>query len=151
MKEQKFISKELRAHKLYANKNIFKTVLIVAIPGLLISLMSGIYVFADQLLLTTLVPKDPYHDFLHIYDSGNFSIHGEGLENYIIGLLERLNTDLGSNYSLMDTASIVKSAVAITCPIMNIINAVPNIAAVGAGTLYGQCIAKNNKDKANQI
>ena len=152
MKEQKFISKELRAHKLYANKNIFKTVLIVAIPGLLISLMSGIYVFADQLLLTTLVPKDPYHDFLHIYSSGNFHPpYGEELENYIIRLLEKLNTDLGSNYSLMDTASIVKSAVAITCPIMNIINAVPNIAAVGAGTLYGQCIAKNNKDKANQI
>jgi Na+-driven multidrug efflux pump len=51
----------------------------------------------------------------------------------------------------MNTAAIVKSAVNITVPIVSVINAVPCIAAIGAGVMYTQAIAKGDKYKANQI
>lgn len=152
MKKKRFIDKGLKAHKLYAQTPLFKAVLLVAIPGLLISLMSGIYVFADQLLLSILVPKDPNHDFINkiLASSANQwegLPAGTNLKDYLVGILAKAD----STYTIADTAQIVKSAVAITLPIMMVINAVPNIAAIGAGSMYGQCIAKNNKEKALQI
>ncbi len=144
MQQKRFVNKGLKAHKLYAETPLFKAVLLVAIPGLLISLMSGIYVFADQLLLSILVPADPMHNFKSIY--GDIATQAK-IEN----LLEQLNELPGNNYFLADTSTIVKSAVAITLPIMVVINAVPNIAAIGASSMYGQCIAKDNKPKALQI
>jgi Na+-driven multidrug efflux pump len=51
----------------------------------------------------------------------------------------------------MNTAAIVKSAVNITVPIVSVINAVPCIAAIGAGVMYTQAIARGDKYKANQI
>ncbi len=154
MKQKRFVEKGLKAHKLYAQTPLFRAVLLVAIPGLLISLMSGIYVFADQLLLSILVPQDPMHDVNHIYASLGY---GAEAENKIKELIDTLNeaiknkTGEPGTYSFATTATIVKSAVAITLPIMMVINAVPNIAAIGAGSMYGQCIAKDNKPKALQI
>ncbi len=145
MQQKRFVNKGLKAHKLYAETPLFKAVLLVAIPGLLISFMSGIYVFADQLLLSLLVPQDPIHDMAKTI----YPCYGIDVEE-IKKILEKL-TGAGYNYSFADTATIVKSAVAITLPIMMVINAVPNIAAIGAGSMYGQCIAKDNKPKALQI
>lgn len=146
MHKKRFVDKGLKAHKLYAQTPLFRAVLLVAIPGLLISFMSGIYVFADQLLLSILVPKDITWDMTQtIYPSEHVDV------NLIINeILPKLNA-AGLEYSFADTATIVKSAVAITLPIMMVINAVPNIAAIGAGNMYGQCIAKDNKPKALQI
>lgn len=138
MQKKRFVDKGLKAHKLYAQTPLFKAVLLVAIPGLLISFMSGIYVFADQLLLSLLVPEDPIHNMDKIYLAQGIS---------------QANLDwIKDNFqNFADTKQMVKSSIAITLPIMMVINAVPNIAAIGAGSMYGQCIAKDNKPKALQI
>jgi hypothetical protein len=57
-----FVDKKLRAHHLYGEKTLLKAVIIVAIPGLLMSLMTGVYLFTDQLMLSIFVPIDGIHD-----------------------------------------------------------------------------------------
>ncbi len=138
VQKKRFVDKGLKAHKLYAQTPLFKAVLLVAIPGLLISFMSGIYVFADQLLLSLLVPEDPFHNMDKIYLAQGIS------ETNLNWIKENVQ-------NFADTKQMVKSSIAITLPIMMVINAVPNIAAIGAGSMYGQCIAKDNKPKALQI
>jgi Na+-driven multidrug efflux pump len=51
----------------------------------------------------------------------------------------------------MNTGDIVKSAVNITTTVISVINGVPAIAAVGAGVMYTQAIARGDRAKANQI
>lgn len=142
MQKKRFVDKGLKAHKLYAQTPLFKAVLLVAIPGLLISFMSGIYVFADQLLLSLLVPKDDVHNMDKIYLA-------QGISQANLDWIKDWIKDNFQNFA--DTKQMVKSSIAITLPIMMVINAVPNIAAIGAGSMYGQCIAKDNKPKALQI
>ncbi len=142
MQKKRFVDKGLKAHKLYAQTPLFKAVLLVAIPGLLISFMSGIYVFADQLLLSLLVPEDPIHNMDKIYLA-------QGISQANLDWIKDWIKDNFQNFA--DTKQMVKSSIAITLPIMMVINAVPNIAAIGAGSMYGQCIAKDNKPKALQI
>lgn len=138
MQKKRFVDKGLKAHKLYAQTPLFKAVLFVAIPGLLISFMSGIYVFADQLLLSLFVPEDPVHNMDKIYLA-------QGISQTNLDWIKH------NVQNFADTKQMVKSSIAITLPIMMVINAVPNIAAIGAGSMYGQCIAKDNKPKALQI
>ena len=138
MQKKRFVDKGLKAHKLYAQTPLFKAVLLVAIPGLLISFMSGIYVFADQLLLSLLVPKDDVHNMDKIYLA-------QGISQANLDWIKH------NVQNFADTKQMVKSSIAITLPIMVVINAAPNIAAIGAGSMYGQCIAKDNKPKALQI
>jgi hypothetical protein len=48
--------KNQRAHDLYVNKPLLKAILIVIIPSLAMTMMTGIYFFASQLLINRLVP-----------------------------------------------------------------------------------------------
>jgi hypothetical protein len=53
--QNKFV-KNKKAHDLYANKPLFKAILIVIIPSLAMTLMTGIYIFASQVIINRLVP-----------------------------------------------------------------------------------------------
>jgi Na+-driven multidrug efflux pump len=55
------------------------------------------------------------------------------------------------NFVAMNTSDIVKSAINISSPIIMIINAIPIIAAIGAGVMYTQAISLNNRVKADEI
>jgi hypothetical protein len=48
--------KNQRAHDLYVNKPLLKAILIVIIPSLAMTFMTGIYIFTSQLLINRLVP-----------------------------------------------------------------------------------------------
>jgi Na+-driven multidrug efflux pump len=61
IQNKRFINKNLKSHILYGEKPLLKAILIVAIPGLLMALMTGIYLFTDQLMLAHFVPVDGAH------------------------------------------------------------------------------------------
>jgi hypothetical protein len=48
--------KNKRAHDLYINKPLFKSLLTILTPGLVMNLMTGIYIFTSQVLITRLAP-----------------------------------------------------------------------------------------------
>jgi hypothetical protein len=48
--------KNQRAHDLYVNKPLLKAILIVIIPSLAMTFMTGIYIFTSQVLINRLVP-----------------------------------------------------------------------------------------------
>jgi hypothetical protein len=48
--------KNQKAHDLYVNRPLLKAILIVIIPSLTMTFMTGIYIFASQLIINRLVP-----------------------------------------------------------------------------------------------
>jgi hypothetical protein len=60
--KQTFVDKKLRTHYLYGEKKLSSAILTVGIPGLLMALMTGMYLFTDQLMLAIFVPIDGIHD-----------------------------------------------------------------------------------------
>jgi len=148
-KKQIFHERNLKAHKLYAETPLFKAILLVALPGLLISLMSGVYIFADQLLLALLIPNDGVHDFIHVF--GNLLPNDPDPYTTISNAINTFNNTYNTGFTIFNPADIVKSAVSISSPITGVINAVPNIIGVGAGVMYTQAIARGMRIKGNQI
>lgn len=136
--QSKISSKNLRSHKLFAETPIFKAILKVAIPGLLMSFMSGIYIFADQLMLSILIPIDGVHDAQSIY--------GMSWDE-----TERIINLFFDDTTSFSPTGIVKSALSISAPVTMLLNAIPFLAGVGAGTMYTQSIARNDKYKGLEI
>ena len=136
-------AKNLRSHKLFAQTNIFVAILKVALTGLLISLMSGIYIFVDQLLMAKLVPTDGVHDF--------YTLFGYTPE-YIKSLVEDFNINHPENsFDFLSVSEIIKSSISISAPLTMVLNAIPLLAGIGAGILFTQAIAKNDLFKGKQI
>jgi hypothetical protein len=48
--------KNQRAHELYVNKPLFKAILMVILPSLAMTFMTGIYIFTSQVIINRLVP-----------------------------------------------------------------------------------------------
>ncbi|GHU48064.1 hypothetical protein FACS1894218_3960 [Bacilli bacterium] len=48
---------ELRQHKLFVEDHIVKAVLRVSLPAIVIALMAGLYIFADQVMMVNLIPR----------------------------------------------------------------------------------------------
>ena len=56
LKSEQFGDKEDRAKQMYANAPVFKALLYVALPGILIAFMQGMFIFADQIMMVNLIP-----------------------------------------------------------------------------------------------
>jgi Na+-driven multidrug efflux pump len=129
MKKQ-FIENQ-KAHHLYANTPLLKALLIVIGPGLLVTLMSGIYIFAAQIIIVRLLP--PTIDFQATFGHSEDEIKA-----------------LAGN-SFYDISDIVKGSMSISTPILTIVGTSPFFLASGAGVMFTQSLGKNNRDKAHEV
>ncbi|MBO6021437.1 hypothetical protein J6P59_03350 [bacterium] len=57
IKNQQFGGKEDKAKQMYANAPVFVALMYVALPGILISFMQGMFIFADQIMMVNLIPS----------------------------------------------------------------------------------------------
>lgn len=136
--------KKLNAAKLFGESNIWKTTFQLAFTGFLISLMSGVYVFVDQLLIAKFVPTDGLHDIDKLLPGINLDkVQSE------INVWNAAHPD--STLKYMDSAAIVQSALALTNFITLIFNALPLLVSVGAGVLFAQAISRRDNKKALRI
>lgn len=139
---QKISNRSLKSYSLFVQTPLFIAALKVAIPGILIGVMSGLFIFGDQLLLSNLIPNDPKFSFENI-----FGVDQSTIQNYI----ETYNNTYSESLKILDPAGLVKSAFAISSPLTAITNALPYLTGVGAGIIYTQSIARGSIDKAHQI
>jgi Na+-driven multidrug efflux pump len=106
------------------------------------SLMTGFYFFADQLMLSIFVPIDGVHNWQNLF--GQYLHH---TSEEIQSMIEQS----GLAIPFLLPGDIVKSAINISSPSLSMINAAPLISAIGSGVLYTQCIGKNNQKMAREI
>jgi Na+-driven multidrug efflux pump len=131
--------KNQKAHELYANKPLFKALMIIIIPSLLMALMTGIYYFMNQVMIIRFVPSshgDAQQNFTYWFGMDNDQY------NYIKG-------QLGKDF--LDVGDIVKGAISISSPIATIIGTSPFFVAGGAVVLFTQSLGNNNQTKAQEV
>ncbi len=121
------------------NDNPLKLIYKTAIPGLLISLMLGIYVFADQLMMVKFIPMDGVHTFSNIFTSSHADI-------------ERIvNTYSDHNIKMFEIPDIVRTMLTSTVSLVIIIEAIPSLIAVGGSIIFVKNLGKKHINKSIQV
>lgn len=129
---------ELTANRLFSKEKIWKLNLKVVFPSLLISLLFGIFIFADQIIMQQLIPKDGinYSDLIY----SNFS--QEDAQNIKIIIYQQKDVSV---FQL--NRDLIISAVS-TVGVSNlIILAMGLFINTGSSVLYSRQLSKNNEIK----
>ncbi len=116
---------------------MFKTILLVSIPTIFISLMTALFIFCDQLMVINLVP---------IYNT-NYDLFGKDLYASYNAILV-LHWDLG--LSTINVESVVRSAISYTSVVTTIITATALLIANGTNILFTRQSAKKQLVNANE-
>lgn len=133
---------ELAANKLFSKEKIWKLNLKVVFPSLIISLLFGIFIFADQIIMQQLIPKDgiDYSSLIYIHFSQ------EDAENIKIIIYQQKDVSL---FQL--NRDLIISAVS-TVGVSNlIILAMGLFINTGSSVLYSRQLSKNNEIKIISI
>lgn len=131
--------KNQKAHDLYANKPLFKALIIIIFPTLLIALMTGIYYFANQIIIVKLLP------IAHGNKQQNF--------NYWFHMdYEAIKNLVNNNgFDFYDVSDVVRGAISISSPVATIIGTSPFFIAGGASVLFTQSLGNNDQNKAQEV
>lgn len=124
---------ELRQKKLFIDSPILKTILIVALPSIVVALMSSLYAFIDQIMMVKLIPtvlKD--QDMFNNYDQ-------------FLKIIEKHGADY-DYLTLVDVTSVVRTAIAYSAPITVFINAASLLIANGTAINFSKSSGSTNSD-----
>ncbi len=131
--EKRFVENK-RAYELYVKTPLLKALIKIIIPGLLISLMMGIYWFVDQILIARLVPHDGVHTCENI-----FGYSEETIKSWI--------KQVDPSLIFYGPGEVIKTAITISSPISLVLLCMPFFISTGTGIIFTQAIGKNNREK----
>jgi Na+-driven multidrug efflux pump len=121
---------------------------------MVMSFMSGLYIFVDQLFIVKFIPKDDTQDIIGHYLNTN--INGTTIRSQIetsIAAISDQNTKdaIQKLFDSQTTLNAVKSAVTYSGTIASIPTAFSLIFGIGVGTKYSKALGENDKIKAKQL
>lgn len=128
------------AIKLFENTSVFKSLLKIVFLAIVVSLATGIYVFADQILMVRVLPENK------TYFSPE-KIYGVDLYNKIIMVLKE-NPSLKIN---TDISSVIRTAVSLSSPLTLICTAITLMLGLGISINYSKMMGKKDYDSAKNV
>lgn len=128
------------AIKLFENTSVFKSLLKIVFLAIVVSLATGIYVFADQILMVRVLPENK------TYFSPE-KIYGVDLYNKIIMVLKE-NPSLKIN---TDISSVVRTAVSLSSPLTLICTAITLMLGLGISINYSKMMGKKDYESAKNV
>lgn len=130
-----------KAYELYVRTPLFKALIKIIVPGLIISLMMSVYLFIDQIMIASMVPNDGVHDFVHLFGKSQEEINN---------LITSFNNDYGTKLILYRPAEVIKTALTISSPITVVLTSLSFFISTGTGVIFTQAIGKNNNKKGSE-
>ncbi len=141
--QEQFGDKEDKAKQMYANAPVFKALMYVALPGILISFMQGLFIFADQIMMVNLIPR-----------AGSPSLHdlfGNNAHN-MVNFLNAWNFYFQSDNKVQITSfsidSLVRFTVSLITPGLYVLNAITILIGMGTAVNFSKAIGARDKEKA---
>lgn len=128
------------AIKLFENTSVFKSLLKIVFLAIVVSLATGIYVFADQILMVRVLPENK------TYFSPE-KIYGVDLYNKIIMVLKE-NPSLKIN---TDISSVIRTVVSLSSPLTLICTAITLMLGLGISINYSKMMGKKDYDSAKNV
>lgn len=136
IQENKKLSK---AVNLFERKNLWLNLLRIMFPQILIALMTGFYVFIDQILMNVIIPHDGVHDNAGIWDANTYNKAKE------------IWSKVFPNTEIYTASDVIHNATAISMPIIMILSAISLWFAMGSSILFGQAIGRHDTKGASYI
>lgn len=125
------------AIKLFEQTSIFKSLFKIVFLAIVVSLASGIYVFADQILMVKLLPINPHYNSQDVFGENYKAIEiikDKGLDQYI-------NTDV---------ASVIRTAISLSSPLTVVCTAITLLLGLGISINYSKMLGKKDYQKAKE-
>ena len=145
IKNQQFGGKEDKAKQMYANAPVFTALMYVALPGILISFMQGMFIFADQIMMVNLIPtaKTPS---LH----GLFGEVSDNIQNFTNAwnYFFKGSNAYKDQISAFSIDSLVRFTVSLITPGLYILNAITILIGMGTAVNFSKAIGARDKERA---
>ncbi|WP_029512626.1 MATE family efflux transporter [Mycoplasmopsis iners] len=134
-----------RAEQLFAKTPVKKAIWIVAIPSLMITLMIGLYSFADQVFIQQFVPRtrivlsnNQIGEIMPFLSFGNTASFDE-----YFALLQKYNSIEGiTKLTTITSNTVVSTTNAAFQPLIIFSNSIVFLIPVGASVYYTKCLSK---------
>lgn len=121
--------------KLFENTSLFKALLKVIFLSILVSLATGIYIFADQVMMTRLIPLNPEFSSEKVFGLFN----GISLTQQMNMIIEKYNLNIVTN-----TSSIIRTANSLSAPFVQVGMAIALLIGLGVSISYSRNLGKQN-------
>ncbi|MDE5841722.1 MAG: hypothetical protein K2H11_01960, partial [Malacoplasma sp.] len=131
---------------IYAKKNIWKLSLKTVVPSLLLTLLFGIYIFVDQMLIVNLVPQDG-HNYIEIFFKNNNELElYQKVSSYI-------NENPGINLSVSNSVNdfIAFPTSNLIGPFSLIVLSFGYLISAGGAVLFSKYLSINNEELQKKI
>lgn len=140
---QQFEDKKDKAKQMYANAPVFKALMYVALPGILISFMQGMFIFADQIMMVNLIPaaESPNMNTL-------FGDSFANAKNFINAWNYFYKDSASLQISTFSIDSLVRFTVSLITPGLYILNAITILIGMGTAVNFSKAIGAKNKEMA---
>lgn len=150
MKNKQTVSTELKsAQKLFEQTSVFKSLLKVVFLAVIVSFASGTYVFADQVLMTKILPTNQLGFVSSTLNKiGWYELIEQLNTNQIIDKYSLLNNFLTEKDTITSIVRIANSAIA---PITLICTALSLLIGLGTSIPYSKALGEKNNEKIKDI
>ena len=130
----------------YAKENIWKLSLKTVVPSLLLTLLFGIYIFIDQMLIVNLVPQDG-HNYIEIFFKNNNE--SDLYEKVSLYINENTGTNLGVSNSINDFIAYPTSN--LIGPFSLIVLSFGYLISAGSAVLFSKHLSLNNDELQKKV
>lgn len=134
------------AKELFVKNPVWKSLLIIAFPGIIVALMGGLFIFISQLMSVDLIPIDKIHTNAWVWNHDGY--------NYttLVHEIQEFNK-LHPNrplpiYNIQD---IIKSANSFATPITMIVTATVLLSSQGAAVIYSKVLGVKQYRHATDV
>jgi len=144
--------KATKAEILFRHTPVWKALLKVGIPSVVIAFMNGLYTFIDQIMQVNIIPSDGVHTNDNVFGQYN----GGSLYDQAASLIHQLQTSpdtaaAASTLQIYNVTDIVRMANALVAPLLMVIIAISLLFGMGTAVHYSLAIGRKESNKASQI
>lgn len=128
--------------KLFEQTSIFKSLMRVVFLSVIVSLVSGLYIFADQVLMTKILPLNQEFVDDTLKKIGWFSLESTDFSN---PLINDFSTKTGAITSVIRVANSAISPITLICTALSL------LIGMGTGIPYSKALGSKDSQKINEV
>ncbi len=133
-----------KAEQIFRHTPVWRAMIRIGIPSIIVALMGGLYTFIDQLMQVNIIPHDGVHTNEAIFGN-NYSTITDAIKNY--NSLSTTTTDL----SVYNVEDIVRMANALVSPLLLALIAITLLFGMGTAVHYGKAIGNQQNRYATKV
>lgn len=130
------------AVKLFEETSVFKSLLKIVFMAIIVSLATGIYVFADQILIVQVLPTNHFFSQENIFSNNEFNF---------LEIQNLINTKPLLFKPSLDVSSLIRTSISLSSPLLMVCTAISLMLGLGTSITFSKELGKKNFEKVKKI